>query len=269
VAPVKPRTPERQCHYRFRGVSLSNPRMLQVIRPSTIRSLFYLDDLILVSCSPVRLPPWYVPALYSASHRVPLTEMHRSMLLLSLDDDILIYIVSFLLPLDVLQVRKTNKRLFYLSHLRIVWANICKFHILFNGYPFPSQPPLDLMSDAQLEQHTLHASSLASRWKSSLIHAPRRDLFIDATSTTSVYQVRFVPGHAGDWILTASKAVWDILTLWTVAFREGEESTNNGHFEKLCDWSPRGGIFNGLCLNTDATAKATLAISVLKDEFVA
>lgn len=68
-------------------------------------------------------------------------------------------------------------------------------------------------------------------------------------------EIRFVPGHAGQWILTVSKGVWDVVTIWDVSAEP----------HKCCEWSPRGAIFNGFALNTDPKSEATLAVSVLKD----
>ncbi|RDB17683.1 hypothetical protein Hypma_001259 [Hypsizygus marmoreus] len=171
----------------------------------------------------------------------------------SIDDDVLVYIFSFLRPVDILSLRKTCRRLLAISKLRIVWTNACSTYILQKGYPFPSQSP-DSLSVSELEQQTCHAFDLSSRWISGFT-APRRTLFIDATASTRVSQVRFVPGHAGDWILTVSKGIWDVLTVWDIS----------GHPKKCCEWSPRGAIFSGISLNTDISSEATVAVSVLKD----
>lgn len=110
------------------------------------------------------------------------------------------------------------------------------------------------MSVPELEWNTCHAFSLASRWLSGC-SVPRGRLFIDATSNTSVSEIRFVPGHAGQWILTVSKGVWDVITIWDVTAEP----------QKCCEWSPRGAIFNGFALNADETSEATLAVSVMKE----
>jgi hypothetical protein len=134
-----------------------------------------------------------------------------------------------------------------------VWTNTCIVNILQKGYPFPTVP-LDSMSISELERNTCHAFSLASRWLSGC-SIPRRTLFVDATSNTSVSDIRFVPGHAGQWILTVSKGVWGVITIWDISTEP----------QKCCEWSPRGAIFNGFTLNSDPSSAATLAVSVLKD----
>jgi len=140
-----------------------------------------------------------------------------------------------------------------LSNLRVVWTNIYSVYVLQKRYPFP-KIPLDSMSVSELEHYTCHAYALGSRWLSG--HPmPCRAAFIDATSNTSVCEIRFVPGHAGHWILIVSKGVWDVITIWDVS----------GDPRKCCEWSPRGAIFNGFCLNTHPSSVATLAVSVLKN----
>jgi hypothetical protein len=110
------------------------------------------------------------------------------------------------------------------------------------------------MSISELERNTCHAFSLASRWLSGC-SIPRRTSFVDATSSTSVSDIRFVPGHGGQWILTLSKGVWGVITIWDISAEP----------QKCCEWSPRGAIFNGFTLNSDPSSPATLAVSVLKD----
>lgn len=149
--------------------------------------------------------------------------------------------------------RQTCRRMFSISSLQIVWTNACNNHILKKGYPFPSQT-LGSMSLSELEHQTYRAYHLASRWLSGIVMSGRT-LFIDATSSTSVSEVRFMPGHNAQWILTVSKSIWDMVTIWDVSSEP----------RKCCEWSPRGAIFNGLALNSDPSSKASMAISVLKD----
>jgi hypothetical protein len=47
-------------------------------------------------------------------------------------------------------------------------------------------------------------------------------------------------------------AIWDI----------GEEDAR-----KVCEWSPRGAIFNGFALNSDPNSEATVAISLHLNEY--
>ncbi|KAF9459523.1 hypothetical protein BDZ94DRAFT_1284354 [Collybia nuda] len=170
-----------------------------------------------------------------------------------IDDDALIYVFSFLRPPDIIAMRKTCKRMFAVSNLQIVWTNACNKHILKMGYPF-SPHTLESLSLSELEHQTYRAYHLASRWLSGYAMSNRK-LFIEGTSNTSVSEVRFMPGHDGQWILTVSKSIWDMVTIWDVSSDP----------RKCCEWSPRGAIFNGLALNSEPSCKGSIAISVLKD----
>jgi hypothetical protein len=135
----------------------------------------------------------------------------------------------------------------------VLWINACSTYILKNGYPFSGRS-VDSMSNSDLEYKTYHAFDLASWWISGL-RASRHTFHVDATSSTFVHEVRFIPGHAGEWILTLSKGIWDIMTVWGL-HRDGG---------KLCEWSPRGAFFKGMSLNSDSSSNGTVAISMFKD----
>lgn len=117
------------------------------------------------------------------------------------------------------------------------------------------------MSVPELEQRTCHAFGLASRWLSGHL-SPRRPMYIYTTCSVPVSDVKFLPGRCGDWVLTVSKGVWDVLTIWNLASDERRR-------QKTCEWCSRGAIFNGVALNTDPESDATLAVSVLNDGSVA
>ncbi|KAG6847909.1 hypothetical protein H0H93_004998 [Arthromyces matolae] len=113
------------------------------------------------------------------------------------------------------------------------------------------------MSVQELEQRTRHALRLSSRWLSGHL-SPRRTLYIDSTANIPVSDVRFLPGRLGEWVLTVSKGIWDVLTIWDLS-SSGTES------RKACEWSLRGGLFNGLALNSSSGSEATVALAVSKD----
>ncbi|KAF9009566.1 hypothetical protein BDQ17DRAFT_1538976 [Cyathus striatus] len=139
------------------------------------------------------------------------------------------------------------------SALRIVWTNACKYHILAKGYPFPDIP-LEKMRVSELERRTCRAYRLARDWLSGIC-IPKKSISIDATASTSVSDVRFVPGR-DHLLLTISKAVWSVVTIWDITKTPPK---------RCCEWSPRGAIFSGFCLNSDPYSEATVAVSMLKD----
>ncbi|KAG5729342.1 hypothetical protein E4T56_gene9917 [Termitomyces sp. T112] len=113
------------------------------------------------------------------------------------------------------------------------------------------------MSVPELEQRTCRAYCLASRWLSGHLNSPRT-LYIDSLHVP-VSDVKFLPGRCGEWILTVSKGIWDVLTIWDL------RSSDKNETRKTCEWSLRGALFNGIALNTDPGSDATLAVSVSND----
>ncbi|KAG7439732.1 uncharacterized protein BT62DRAFT_1081379 [Guyanagaster necrorhizus] len=73
-----------------------------------------------------------------------------------LADDVLICTIAFLSVPDILRLRQC-KRFDAVTRLPIIWTNAYKLNILSNDYLF-------LLDDIDLEQRTLHAYRLASRW---------------------------------------------------------------------------------------------------------
>jgi hypothetical protein len=190
-----------------------------------------------------------------------------------IDDDTLLYVFAFLSIPEILALRQVSTvsictrsnpndlsqtcwRIYRLSSFRIVWKNACITHVLRRHYPFPSSP-INSMDSSELEKRTRHAYRLSTRWQSPSC-TPRKMVIFDATSTTPVSDLRFVPGHDGKWLLTVSKGIWSVITVWDIG--DG--------LRKMLEWSPKGAFFNGFALNTDSESDGTLAVSVVQEESV-
>ncbi|KAJ7743457.1 hypothetical protein DFH07DRAFT_35885 [Mycena maculata] len=174
--------------------------------------------------------------------------------LYDLHDDVLIYLFSLLDLPGILVLRQTCTRMQKISELRIVWTNACNHHILRRHYPFPEVAIEDL-SVSDLEKYTRHAYRLASRWRSCASQPPSVFCEFDATNGTPVSELRFVPGHNGNWLLAASKGIWSILSLW-------ELSDTGSPPVKRFEWSRRGVLVHGFVLNDDKACDAALAVSI-------
>ncbi|KAK0483000.1 hypothetical protein EDD18DRAFT_1200523 [Armillaria luteobubalina] len=158
-----------------------------------------------------------------------------------LADDVLIYTIAFLSVPDILLLRQTCKRFHALTKLRIVWTNAFELDIVSNDYPFP-------LDDTDIEHCTRHAYRLASRW---LADAPLTPKSETTFSGSPVSEIQFVPGRQHKWVLTVSKVIWSVLTIWDT------------HQErKCCEWSPKGAIFTGVKLNTEPESEASVAVSL-------
>ncbi|PBK61097.1 hypothetical protein ARMSODRAFT_897248 [Armillaria solidipes] len=161
--------------------------------------------------------------------------------LYNLADDVLIYTISFLSIPDILLLRQTCKRLHALTRLRIVWTNAFKLDIVLNDYPFP-------LDDTDLEHRTRHAYRLASRWLANSPLTPKSETtFIGSP----VSEIKFVPGRRHKWVLTVSKGIWSVLTIWDITRQQ-----------KCSEWSPKGAIFTEVKLNADPESEASVAVSL-------
>lgn len=110
------------------------------------------------------------------------------------------------------------------------------------------------MSELELEYRTLYAYRLGLLWKAGFT-VPAKRFDFDAAST-AVTDLRFIPGHE-KLLLTVSKSVWSAITIWDIISAR-----------KRLQWSPRGAVFSGFCLNKDPKSEATIAVSIVKDGFV-
>ncbi|KAJ7214523.1 hypothetical protein GGX14DRAFT_360174 [Mycena pura] len=180
-----------------------------------------------------------------------------------LPDDLVIYLFDLLGVPDILilrqvklNIRQTCKRMQETSELHIVWTNACYHQILPKGYPFPDVSVEDL-SARELEHHVRRAYLLASYWLSD--KSPRCAVYaeFEATNGTPVSDLRFVPGHAGNWLISVSKGIWSTLAVW-------ELSNTGSRPRKRFEWSRRDCLLKNFVLNDDPAAEGTVAISVIQ-----
>ncbi len=173
-----------------------------------------------------------------------------------LADDVLIYTIAFLSVPDILLLRQvstsqvqdpdflnsqTCKRFSALTRLHIVWTNAFKLDVLFNDYPYS-------LDDTDLEHRTRHAYRLAFRWRADSPLTPKSETtFIGSPAS----EIKFVPGRQHRWVLTVSKGIWSVLTIWDITRQQ-----------KCSEWSPKGAIFTGVKLNADPESEAGVAVSL-------
>jgi hypothetical protein len=165
----------------------------------------------------------------------------------SLDDDIVLDLFAYLDVPAILALRQCSWRFYRLSTCRIVWH-----HAYINHSPLRSDPPPTL-DTPELERRARRAYRLSVKWRSPRA-SPEKMLIFDATSTTSVSDLRFLPGHDAARLLTVSKGIWSLMTVWDVA--DG--------LRKLAQWGPKGVLFNGFAVNA-RESEATLAVSVFEE----
>ncbi|KXN86957.1 hypothetical protein AN958_09454 [Leucoagaricus sp. SymC.cos] len=153
--------------------------------------------------------------------------------------------------------------MYTLTKLRIVWTNACLKYIIGRGYPFP-RVSLDSLSIQSLERHTCHSDQLAKKWLSCRWN-PLRTWSTATTANTSVTDARLLPGSQGTLLFTLSKSVWSVVTLWQLEPVISRTPGTACTFDKRCEWSPRGAIFNGFALNSSLESEVKIAISILNN----
>ncbi|ESK92826.1 hypothetical protein Moror_9139 [Moniliophthora roreri MCA 2997] len=180
--------------------------------------------------------------------------------------DVLIHLFSFLSIPEILHFRQICKDIHELSKQPIVWINACKRDVISRSWPWAGAD-----DDDDFERATRNAWKLGCRWTDESITAmvPQKQVRFATNTSTAISDVRFLDVAVSSeklvkkMILTVSKGIWSVLTLWSIGEDDGhgvEESA-----AKLAEWSPKGGLFTGLAINDDVEADDRLAVSIAKD----
>ncbi|KAK7026025.1 hypothetical protein VNI00_015742 [Paramarasmius palmivorus] len=185
--------------------------------------------------------------------------------LVNLPADVLIHLLSFLSVPEILIFRQTSKAMHDISRQSIVWINACKRDIISRSWPWTSN---EHDRTQNFEKATRNAWRLGCRWTNHLVTAmiPQKQRRFATNTSTAISDVRFFDVIFGPtqtlqkMVLTVSKGIWSVLTLWSIGERESGEEAN-----KLAEWSPKGALFTGLAINDDTKALERLAVSVAKD----
>lgn len=86
----------------------------------------------------------------------------------------------------------------------------------------------------------------------------------EANSSSAISEVHFVPdpsGHEAKCIVTVSKGIWCLISLWDIqGLGHGREATESP--ERVDSWSPKGATFSAIAVNPDPRSKASAAIAV-------
>ncbi|THU89975.1 hypothetical protein K435DRAFT_760617 [Dendrothele bispora CBS 962.96] len=187
-------------------------------------------------------------------------------LILELSDDVLVYFFSFMSIPEILCIRKTCRRLNDLSRLSIVWIGACQSQVISKGYPFPRCSLQDL-TQRELERLARRAFHLAQRWlQPGGALCPCKETKFVVSPSAPVSDIRFIEGFEEKFLLTVSKGIWSVITIWDISPALDEVVIDNTPSDrsprKCCEWSPKGGLFTGLTLNSDLHSDAKLAVSI-------
>lgn len=175
-----------------------------------------------------------------------------------INDDALILVFN-VLPVDsILALRQTCRRMLSISRTRLIWHNAYVHEVLHAGYPFPRHR-LPLMDASELEWAVRRAVRIGLFWRSYTTH-PRKLADFQASYGTGVYDVHFLPGSGGRRIVTVTKGIWSVISVWEIVCNK--LSSEGAFVRKVAEWSPKGIIFTGFVVNSDSSSKGTLAVSV-------
>ncbi|TFY59498.1 hypothetical protein EVG20_g7773 [Dentipellis fragilis] len=189
---------------------------------------------------------------------------------MSLPDDILLLIISFVGVNDIVALRMTSKRFAAVSNLRWVWSDALKRHVIDRNIPIPGYPgDLKSLSSKDLEIRALHATRFQENWCSNRPRTKRCFQFnvddsddADANAAGAsltrehpapVSHVLFVPGSNGELIITVSGT--SCITCWEVPL-SGSES-----FIVAESKMPKNHIIDGIAVNTDPKSEGLLAVT--------
>lgn len=148
-----------------------------------------------------------------------------------------------------------------ISYSRIVWHNAYRHEVLGAGFPFPRSRLLSMDASA-LEHSVRRAHRIGQFWRSSTAH-PRKITDFTTSVAAEVTSVRFLPGSQGTRVVTVTKGIWPKITCWEVPAHVTPPQAR-----KIAEWSPKGMIFTGFVVNSDADSQGMIAASLIDEGFV-
>ncbi|KDQ55883.1 hypothetical protein JAAARDRAFT_159340 [Jaapia argillacea MUCL 33604] len=194
----------------------------------------------------------------------------RAPRLVTLPEDVLLVLLTFMHVEDILALRMTAKYFTTVTKQRWVWSDAMKRHVIDKGLPVPALKSADIkgLSSRELESRAIHAARFHDNW-SSAKPIPRNTLTFDATepshpdpptddATTSetcqdVKQVLFLPGHSGQLMVSVLESG---ITCWEVPL-DGSKAFPVAHWTNG-DSSPVSKVIT----NDHPDSLATLAVQV-------
>ncbi|KAG0702552.1 hypothetical protein DFH29DRAFT_1046259 [Suillus ampliporus] len=142
----------------------------------------------------------------------------------NLADDVLIQILQTLSVREILTLRQTSKRYYFLSKLRCIWCAAFCTEVLARHLPPPGPSrPLHVLSSADLEHRTLLALSLERRWPRST-----PNVVVSSRKRETVDQILLIPGGTQVLTVHGNKVVY-----WLISGQPGASHK----LQKIGEWS--------------------------------
>lgn len=163
---------------------------------------------------------------------------------------------------------KTCKHVLAVSRLKTLWISLCTTYITARGIPFPNEGWIDQMSPPELEITTREALDRDHRLRIGSQrdgYTPKGRVDWQANSSSAISEILFVPdpsGHKGRCIVTVSRGIWCLISLWDIQALGREYETTQPKPNKIGSWGPKGTIFCAIAVNPDPRSEASAAVAV-------
>ena len=155
-----------------------------------------------------------------------------------------------------------------MSRLKTLWIALCTAYVTTQGIPFPSEDWVNQMSASELEITTREALDRDHRLRSGSQYdgyTPKGRVDWQAGPSSAISEILFVPdpaGHEGRCIVTVSKGIWCLISLWDIQSLGREPEATQPKSKTIDSWGPRGTIFCAIAVNSDPRSDASAAVAV-------
>ena len=155
-----------------------------------------------------------------------------------------------------------------MSRLKTLWIALRTTYVTAQGIPFPNQDWVNQMSALELEITIREALDRDHRLRSGSRHdgyTPKGRVDWQANPSSAISEILFVPdpaGHEGRCIVTVSKGIWCLISLWDVQALSRESETTQPKPKPIASWGPKGTIYTSIAVNSDPRSEASAAVAV-------
>ena len=123
-----------------------------------------------------------------------------------------------------------------------------------------SAPELEIATREALDRdHRLHNESPRDEY------TPKTRVDWQANPSSAISEIFFVPdpsGREARCIVTVSKGIWCLISLWDIQTLGRECEATQPRQEEIGSWGPKGAIFSAIAVNPDPRSEASAAVAV-------
>ena len=94
-------------------------------------------------------------------------------------------------------------------------------------------------------------------------YTPKARVDWEANQSSAISEILFVPdpsGHEGRCIVTVSRGIWCLISLWDIQGLGRERQTAQP--TRIGSWGPKGAVFSAIAVNSDCRSEASAAVAV-------